>query len=480
MSIFHFDNTYRSLPAETFTECHPTAVSNPQLVAFNDSLAAELGIDTSQSSPSELEAILSGNIQLPHAAYIAQAYAGHQFGHFNRLGDGRAILLGEQLTPDGRRFDLQLKGAGPTPYSRRGDGRATLSSMLREYIISEAMFGLGIPTTRSLAVVATGEAVYREQIQPGAVLTRVAASHLRVGTFQYVAHYGSTQTLEQLVDYSLKRHYPHLVEADNKALALLQAVMEKQIDLIVHWMRVGFIHGVMNTDNVSIAGETIDYGPCAFINVYKPETVFSSIDTAGRYAFGNQPNIALWNLSRLAESLLPLIHPQTDKAIEMATTCIQNTWMQFEPKYKQMLISKIGFTQPSPDALKLMSDLLQWMYTHQADYSNTFVKLMYPQLISDPVFNDSEFIQWQQAWRAQLTSENQALELMQSQNPIYIPRNHQVENILTQIGNTGDLKPLHAYLTQLAQPYNALHPNPQLMQGPPPAHDQNYKTYCGT
>ncbi len=484
MIQFNFNNSYSNLPNDIHTRCLPTAVADPQLVVFNDSLATQLGISSSDSTPTELAEIFSGNSQLREAAYLAQAYAGHQFGHFNRLGDGRAILLGEQITATGDRFDLQFKGAGPTPYSRRGDGRATLSSMLREYIMSEAMHALGIPTTRSLAVVATGEAVYREQIQPGAVLTRVAASHIRVGTFQYVAQYSSKQTLEKLLDYSIQRHYPHLLDANNKAIAFLQAVMEQQIDLMVHWMRVGFIHGVMNTDNMSICGETIDYGPCAFMNAFKPETVFSSIDTGGRYAYGNQPNIALWNLSRLAESLLALIHPQTDIAIELASELIQTSWEQFETKYQQMQVAKIGFSQLTPSTLQLATDLQRWMYTHQADYTNTFVKLMHPQLITDELYNHPDFTQWQKTWQDQQLEQNQsqvqAQELMQSQNPLYIPRNQHVEALLTQISTTGILEPLHNYLNQITQPYNAQQPNIAWMQSPSPAHDSQYKTYCGT
>jgi len=332
---FNFDNTYLALPGELFTVCPPTPVSQPQLVAFNDSLANELGLSTSNIQPDELADIFSGNVLPEGAASLAQAYSGHQFGHFSRLGDGRALLLGEQITPDGRRYDLQLKGSGPTPYSRRGDGLATLSAMLREYLISEAMHALGIPTTLSLAVVVTGEPVYREQVQPGAVLTRVAKSHIRVGTFEHISQFSSVETLKVFTEYVLKRHYPELLQTENPVLSFLQKVIEKQTDLIVSWMRVGFIHGVMNTDNMAVSGETIDYGPCAFMNAYKPETVFSSIDTGGRYAFGNQPEMALWNLTRLAESLLPLIDTDIKKAIAKAEDVLNSFQHLFEHKLPQ-------------------------------------------------------------------------------------------------------------------------------------------------
>lgn len=480
--MFHFDNSYKTLSPELFTECSPTKVQNPQLVVFNTGLATELGIDVEKISQSELEAIFSGNTLPENAAGIAQAYGGHQFGHFNRLGDGRAILLGEQITPNGKRFDLQYKGSGITPYSRRGDGRATLSSMLREYIISEAMFALGIPTTRSLAVVATGEAVYREQTQAGAVLTRVASSHIRVGTFEYIARFCSPKVLQQFTEYTIARHFPEIIQHENKELAFLKLVMERQIDLIVNWMRVGFIHGVMNTDNMAISGETIDYGPCAFMNAYKPETVFSSIDTSGRYAFANQASIALWNLTRLAECLIPLIDKNTEKAIESASSVLNNFQPIFEEKYLKMMASKLGISHTQDSDKQLISGLLNWMYAHEADYTNTFLKLMYPDSISDKVYEDEEFIQWNASLKLRLSLEDaeKSNALMHANNPVYIPRNHKVETVLMQVCNTGELSKLKEFVDIITQPYSQIPFNHNFMQAPPASDDKCYKTYCGT
>lgn len=481
---FNFDNTYTSLPSELFSVCRPTAVREPQLVMFNRQLAQELGLNAVDEPATSLAAVFSGNHLPPDAANIAQAYSGHQFGHFTRLGDGRAILLGEQITPDGRRFDLQFKGSGVTPYSRRGDGRATLSAMLREYIISEAMHALGIPTSRSLAVVATGEPVYREQIQMGAVLTRVAASHIRVGTFEHVARFCAPETLKTFTNYVIDRHYPELSEAENPALSLLETVMNRQIELIVNWMRVGFIHGVMNTDNMTISGETIDYGPCAFMNAYNPETVFSSIDTSGRYAFGNQAQIALWNLTRLAESLLSLIDTDTEKAIGKAENVLNAFQSRFEEKYLQMLAGKIGFTNAQDGEKVLIHKLLNWMYLNKADYSNTFVELMYPGTFNDRIYNQSSFPDWKNEWEKQLTnnsiSKADALKTMQAANPVYIPRNHQVEMVLKQVTETGKVNALTDLMKILSNPYAVTAFEPDFMIPPSTGQEQNYKTYCGT
>jgi serine/tyrosine/threonine adenylyltransferase len=372
---WNFNNSYALLPAPLFAPTLPTPVAAPITVLLNHRLAKALGLDFSQTTPAQLAAYFSGNALPPGAQPIAQAYAGHQFGGFNMLGDGRAILLGEQLTPDGQRFDIQLKGAGPTLYSRRGDGRATLSAVLREYLMSEAMYQLGIPTTGSLAVTVTGEQVRRETIQPGGVLARVAASHIRVGTFEYIGRFESQETLQTFTDYTIQRHYPQLLGAQNKALALLEAVLQRQVSLITHWMRVGFIHGVMNTDNMSIAGETIDYGPCAFMNRYHPATAFSAIDQQRRYAFGNQPPIAQWNLARLAGALLPLIDAVPEKAIELAQPIINQFPALYTDAWLDMMRHKLGWVGAEAADADMIAALLDWMEQQGADYTNTFLLL---------------------------------------------------------------------------------------------------------
>jgi len=481
---FHFDNSYTKLPAELFSACKPTPVRDPQLVAFNEELAARLGIDSTEISANEIADIFSGNTLPDGAACIAQAYSGHQFGHFTRLGDGRAVLLGEQITPAGERFDLQYKGSGVTPYSRRGDGRATLSAMLREYLISEAMHALHIRSSRSLAVVVTGEPVYREQVQMGAVLMRVAASHIRVGTFEHAARFCAPETLKAITNYTINRHFPELASTENPALSLLEKVMQQQIDLIVDWMRVGFIHGVMNTDNMTISGETIDYGPCAFMNAYKPETVFSSIDTGGRYAFGNQPPIAVWNLTRLAESLLTLIDANTNKAIEKAEGVLNSFQEIFEQKHLEMLGRKIGIQKLLENDKILINSLLNWMYLNNADYTNTYIRLMYPELISDKIYAQASFTDWEQSWKNRLSSVKQSdyspLKLMQQTNPVYIPRNHQVEQVLNEVTQTGQLEGFETYLKLISKPYISSGFNISFMQPPTQTDEQSYKTYCGT
>jgi uncharacterized protein YdiU (UPF0061 family) len=481
---FNFDNTYLQLPSELYSFCLPSPVRKPQLIALNHKFANELGIDVAFALPDELATIFSGNKIYDDSAMIAQAYSGHQFGYFNRLGDGRAILLGEQITPEGNRFDLQFKGSGITPYSRRGDGRATLSAMMREYLVSEAMYGLGIPTSRSLAVVATGETVYREQIHQGAVLTRVAASHIRVGTFEHVARFCSTETLKIFTDYVINRHYPEIANTDNPALSLLSRVMEQQIDLIINWMRVGFIHGVMNTDNMTISGETIDYGPCAFMNAFKPETVFSSIDTGGRYAFGNQPQMGLWNLTRLAESLLSIIDKNTNTAIKKAELVLNAFQIIFEDHYSKMLGRKIGIIINDGNDKLLINKLMNWMYMNQADYTNTFVRLMYPDLIEDKIFNQASFQEWVSEWKNRTENSKDLkttpLQLMQQSNPVYIPRNHQVEEVLKGVTETGQLSTFDAFVHQLSNPYRTTNFDMKYMQTPAQEDEQEYKTYCGT
>ena len=413
---------------------------------------------------------------------IAQAYAGHQFGHFTMLGDGRAVLMGEHISKNNERFDIQFKGSGQTPFSRNGDGRAALGPMLREYIISEAMHSLNIPTTRSLAVVKTGEDVVRENILQGAILTRVASSHLRVGTFQYVAMRNNESELRTLVDYTINRHYPNIKKSKNKALDLLKVLIELQIDLVVNWMRVGFIHGVMNTDNMSISGETIDYGPCAFMDTYDPQTVFSSIDELGRYAYFNQPSITKWNLARFAECLIPLIDPKKEKAIGIATEAINSFDKSYETKWINMMRDKLGlFGQDQKDQV-LIIDLLTWMHKNKADYTNTFCFLMDENFQHNKIYNDENFLTWKEKWKERLNLNNNTpekyLSLMKSVNPLVIPRNHKVEEVL-ESANNNDLSPLKKLINVLEKPYEKTKENIDY-QSPAPISDKKYKTFCGT
>jgi serine/tyrosine/threonine adenylyltransferase len=478
---FQFDNSYLTLPNGLFTETLPTPVNNPTLVLFNKSLANELGIDTASISEKELVNYLSGNTLIEGSTPIAQAYAGHQFGHFNKLGDGRAILLGEHITPKTNRFDIQLKGAGSTAYSRNGDGRATLSSMLREYVLSEAMFFLGISTTRSLAVVSTGETVYRNDDFPGAVLTRIAASHIRVGTFEYVRQFQNKEVLEEFTNYTIQRHYPELASAENPALAFLQKVMDNQINLIVEWMRVGFIHGVMNTDNMSIAGETIDYGPCAFMNSYIPNKTYSSIDREGRYAFDNQPNIALWNLTRLAETLLPLIDEDKEASIEKAKAVLQLFSLQFNSTWLAMMRKKIGIIDAQEQDVVLIDRLLNWMHANKSDYTNTFIQLSVPTFSNSPIYQQVDFTNWLTDWKTRINATNglpaESLKLMQQSNPAYILRNQLVESALQQAQGNGDYTEFNKLLAILNKPYSYEGMNAFYQHVP---EEVMYRTYCGT
>ncbi len=426
---------------------------------------------------------LSGNSLADGSTPIAQAYAGHQFGHFNMLGDGRAHLLGEHTTPNGITLDVQLKGSGRTPYSRRGDGRASLSAMLREYVMSEAMEALHIPTTRSLAVVATGEPIYRETALPGAILTRVAASHIRVGTFQYAATLQDKEVLQALADYTIARHYPELEHTDQPYRRLLEMVMERQITLVTHWLRVGFIHGVMNTDNMAISGETIDYGPCAFMDTYDPQTVFSSIDHQGRYAYGNQPHIAKWNLARLAEALLPLLHDEVDQAASLAENLLDTFNTRFETAWLGMMRGKLGMSGEDKSDASIVGGFLKWMQRHEADYTNSFRAIMSEDVPSGDIYRSDEFIQWHQTWKARLQqhapSTNAATGLMQTHNPARIPRNHQVEHALEAAQEQEDMAPLHALLDALAEPYHEDTVYAKYTT-PPTPQERVYQTFCGT
>ena len=479
---WHFDNTYSRLPKVMSSQLNPIPVENPKLTIFNHGFSKELGLDFSSLNNNQIASIFSGNLLPKESKCIAQAYAGHQFGYFTMLGDGRAILIGEHLSKNNKRFDIQFKGSGKTPYSRNGDGRAALGPMLREYIVSEAMHSLGIPTTRSLAVVKTGENVIRETPLPGAILTRVAASHIRVGTFQYVTATEDEKNLKTLFDYTIDRHYPKIKDSKTPAIDLLKIVMEKQIKLVVDWMRVGFIHGVMNTDNMAISGETIDYGPCAFMDAYDPETVFSSIDHNGRYAYFNQPGITKWNLARFAETLLPLIDKNKDKAIKIVTEIINNFGEIYKKNWLEMMKKKLGLIGEKDNNEKLINDLLSLLHEQKADYTNTFCSLMNEDVQNDKIFNNKEFIDWHQKWKECLAKNNnsteESLKLMRSVNPIVIPRNHKVEEVL-EAANKDDLNPFHDFLKVLEKPYENQIKNNNY-QSPAPPSEKKYQTFCGT
>ena len=477
---WHFDNTYSKL-SNTFKEdIKPTPVHDPKLVILNEQLAADLNLDFSKIKDKDLSFLFSGNSLPDGSNTIAQAYAGHQFGHFTMLGDGRAVLLGEHLVNNTNRFDVQFKGSGRTSFSRSGDGRAVLGPMLREYIISEAIHSLKIPTTRSLAVVKTGEKIVRENLLPGAILTRVASSHIRVGTFQYIAAKQNIDDLNTLVDYTINRHYPEIKSSKNKALDLLNLVMERQCKLVVNWMRVGFIHGVMNTDNMAISGETIDYGPCAFMDNYNPKTVFSSIDKFGRYSFSNQPPITKWNLSRFAECLIPLIDNNEDKAIQLATEAIDNFQNIYEEKWLNMMRDKLGLFGKTKDDKKLIDDLLTWMEKNKADYTNTFCYLMNISIGNSSLYDDKEFINWSNNWKNRIfinnISKDKSIELMKKTNPIIIPRNHKVEEAL-KAANENDLEVMNRLLSNLDNPYSE---QKDIEDYQLPSNNEGYQTFCGT
>jgi len=479
---FKFNNSYLSLPDEFYTRLNPSPVANPKMIILNDDLAHSMGLDFSNLSKQKQAELFSGN-NLPEGSEpLSQAYAGHQFGHFVMLGDGRAHVWGEHITPENKRLDIQFKGSGHTPYSRRGDGRATLGPMLREYIISEAIHALGIPTTRSLAVVTTGEDVMRETLLQGAMLTRVASSHIRVGTFQFAAAQDNKALIQTLLNYTVNRHAPEIKGDQNLAVAFLKNVIERQSDLIVHWMRVGFIHGVMNTDNMTISGETIDYGPCAFMDTYEPNTVFSSIDHMGRYAYVNQPAIAQWNIARLAETLLPLIDDNMSKAIEIAEETINEFSTIYQRKWLTMMRAKLGLFGIQSGDEELICDLLNLMQNNHADYTNTFYDLSNIDKPTDKLYEQKHFEDWYFRWQNRLTQNSKSLESsicqMQNTNPAVIPRNHKVEEAL-EAANQGDFKPFQDLLAVLKEPYNdrvSLKP----YQALPKPTERVYQTFCGT
>ena len=482
-SGFKFNNSYVKLSTVLYRRQRPETARQPHLLLLNETLADSLGLNTDHLKQEGAE-FLSGNAIYADSEPIAQAYAGHQFGGFNILGDGRAILLGEHITPGSTRVDIQLKGSGRTAYSRSGDGRASLGPMLREYIISEAMHALGIPTTRSLAVVITGENVYRDDAYPGAVLTRVASSHIRIGTFQYAAILEDTKVLTELADYTLNRHFPEIKSAEDKYIRFLEKVIDLQASLIAQWMHVGFIHGVMNTDNMSICGETIDFGPCAFMNNYDPATVFSSIDSKGRYAFGNQAPIAHWNLYRFAETLLPLLHADAVQAVTIAQSLLEQFPARFIKYWLTGMRNKLGLFNQEENDLKLVEDLLMYMQKNKADYTNTFRALGNEAIQNSAIYQDSGFRDWLQQWKDRLSRQaesfTQSQVLMNQHNPAIIPRNHLVEDALSAAVDRDDLKPLNKLLEATADPYHAGDDYPEFTQAPTPAFEAAYKTFCGT
>ncbi len=474
-----FDNSYGRLPERFYARLAPTAVSAPKLVKLNRPLALQLGLDPEVLASPEGVEILAGNRLAEGSEPIALAYAGHQFGNFvPQLGDGRAVLLGEVVDATGIRRDLQLKGSGPTPFSRRGDGRAALGPVLREYLVSEAMHALGIPTTRSLAAVTTGDYVYREAALPGAVLTRVASSHIRVGTFQFFAARGDIEALRLLADHVIARHYPDASGYRD----LYEKVIARQAALVARWLLVGFIHGVMNTDNVSIAGETIDYGPCAFMDAYNPETVFSSIDTYGRYAYGKQPQIGGWNMARLGEALMPLFAEDTDEALKQANESLQT----YQPLFGRALMAglrrKLGLSTEQDGDSELAQDFLNLLHDHGTDFTLAFRRLgdgTARNLFEDPAAFDA----WATRWRERTASEPQdeatRRATMHAVNPIYIPRNHRVEAALSAAIEDGDYGPFEELQAVLAQPYEE-RPEFAAYAEPPPADQRAYRTFCGT
>lgn len=477
----NFDNSYSNLSNSLVSKTNPIPVKSPKLAIFNYELAKNLDLDFNKINESEISSLLSGNYLPKGSNYIAQAYAGHQFGYFTVLGDGRATLMGEHVTKKNKRYDIQLKGAGRTPYSRNGDGRATLPSMLREYLISEAMHGLGISTTRSLSVVSSGENVQREKNFNGGILTRIASSHIRVGTFQYLSMKGDQKTLNKLITYCLKRHYSKELINNNAAITLLKLVRNKQISLIVDWMRVGFIHGVMNTDNMSISGETIDYGPCAFMDSYDPKTVFSSIDHTGRYSYANQSLIAHWNISRFAETLIPFLDSSEKKAIEIGSEIIDEFESIFRNKWLKMMRGKIGFLGEQKKDNELIQCLLDWMYSNKADYTNTFIHLMNKNLIKDKIYNSDSFIQIKIKIDERRNKNNPANKKINNlYNPLFIPRNHIVEEALIMIQEDENYELLYKLLDILKNPY-LTNENKERFQSPPNSlFAKEYQTFCGT
>lgn len=496
MQTLQFSNRYLSLGADFYQQCNPTPVSAPSLIKFNQELANDLGLSLQHEDSQSLANLFSGNVVDESSQPLAMAYAGHQFGHFNpHLGDGRAIYLGELKHIDGSVKDIQLKGSGRTPYSRNGDGRSALGPVLREYLLSESMYQLGIPTTRALAAVSTGEQVFREGMKPSAIMTRVASSFIRVGSFQFFAMQNNPASIKALADYVIKRNYSELKEVDNPYLALLEAVVLRQATLIAKWTQFGFIHGVMNTDNMSVAGETIDYGPCAFMDHFAHNQVYSSIDHQGRYAYNQQPNIGIWNLSRFAETLLPLIADDTDEAVQMAQTILEKYVSHYAEEWLNGFRKKCGLTvidnEKINDDKVLLESLLNIMHENQADFSLTFYYLSRLNQEVDEqdeklnaLFTQNEEIEsWLQQWRRRIalekTSDDERQTNMQTINPVYIPRNHQVEKVIRAAEDKNDFEPFHKLYEILQKPYEYQLGEDEYMQPPKPK-EIVYQTFCGT
>jgi uncharacterized protein YdiU (UPF0061 family) len=480
---WNLEDSYARLPPVFFQEIKPATVSAPDLCVVNRSLDEHLGLCLGDLPDQEAARLLTGQQLPPGAKPIAQAYAGHQFGGFTMLGDGRAILLGEQRAPSGELFDIQLKGSGRTPFSRGGDGRAALGPMLREYIISESLAALAIPTTRSLAVATTGDPVYRETPLRGAILTRVASSHLRVGTFQYAAASQEVENLRALADYAIARHYPELVDDPQMYLQFLRGVMDRQASLIVRWQLVGFIHGVMNTDNMTISGESIDFGPCAFMDAYDPTTRFSSIDHGGRYAYGNQPGAGEWNVARFAETLLPLLDENQDAAVEMATDAINGYPAVFQSCWIDGMRKKLGLQSEEDGDVELIEQLLDWMQEASADFTKTFDDLSTDHRRRDDLYRDEQFQSWHARWRGRVDRERSdplsSEELMRSVNPSVIPRNQRVEEALRAATRDNDLSVMERLLAAMQSTYERDEKYAD-MRSPPPSGQSPYCTFCGT
>ena len=479
---WQLENSYSDLPEQFFTKINPVPVSSPKLLIFNEELAKSLGIELDLNDKAMLANLFSGNALPRNTNPIAQAYAGHQFGQFSILGDGRAHLLGEKISPDGKRYDIQFKGSGQTPYSRGGDGRAAVGPMLREYLISEAMHALKIPTTRSLAVVSTGESIMRSSLLDGAILTRVASSHIRIGTFEYAHRMLGYNQLKKLADYAIERHYPEVLDDENTYLSFLNAVIERQAKLVASWMHIGFIHGVMNTDNMSICGETIDYGPCAFMDIFSMERVFSSIDYRGRYKFGSQAHAAHWNLGRLADSLLPLLHKDMEEAIKLAEASLAEYSQIFNDAWISGMCKKLGLHNDEAEDLSLIQKLLDWMQTEKADYTKTFYDLSQESLPDNEIYSSKGFQEWNAVWKARLAKNSMSLKsslkMMQANNPVIIPNNYHVEEAL-KASEEGDLKVFLSLLEALKEPFETTilnEPYRNATINPIP----NYQTFCGT
>ncbi|WP_079479146.1 protein adenylyltransferase SelO [Halobacillus salinus] len=479
---WNLEATYSELPGVFYSRVQPEAVEIPDLVILNESLAKALDLDPDALKSEEGVRELAGNKRLEGSMPIAQAYAGHQFGNFTMLGDGRAVLLGEHITRSGTRYDVQLKGSGRTPFSRRGDGRAPLGAMIREYIISEAMHGLGIPTSRSLSVVKTGESVQRETEHKGGVLARIASSHLRVGTFQYAAYQGSGDNLKELADYALNRHFPGNTGDDNPYLSLLEQVTHRQASLIAKWQLVGFIHGVMNTDNMTISGETIDYGPCAFMNTYDLDTVFSSIDTQGRYRYSNQPGIAEWNLVRFAEALIPLLDADQDEAIKKAEQVLSGFAATYQSHWQEGVRAKLGLISEEAQDQHIIDDLFDIMKKKEADFTNVFRGLTLGDPESTGLSGQVAFDQWYKQWQARLERQDASWEevqaLMKRANPSVIPRNHRVDEAIEAAVSREDYSVMERLIEVLQHPFAYTDEQEEYIH--PPAGDEPYQTFCGT